>query len=161
MNKTRVTIIFLLILLITLLFLLWFEKPEEEPNIKKDMSDEEIEYFLSLTRGFVVSLGEDYFIMETIDTRQFEGTPEEEIMELEEDTYERINVKVNVTEETEFIDDTYTHYVDLPEEKEGLPAFDYVKEDHIIAVYVDIEEDSFVDEVTATYISWSYYPENG
>ena len=161
MDKTKITIVFLLILLVTLLFLFLAERPEEDPMIKEGMSEEEVEYFLSLARGFVISLGEDYFVMETMDTRQFEGMSEEEIMELDEDTYERIDVKVNITEETEFINDTDQHYIDLPEEKEGLSAFDYIKsEDQVIAVYVDIEEDFFEEEVTATYISWSYYPEN-
>ncbi len=159
--STKIIALIGVVLLAVLLLLLFLERTETELP-EEEMVDKEIEYFLSLKEGTVSSLGGDYFIMEAIDTRRFEEMSDEELMNLTIEDYDTVNIKVNVTEETVFVNETDYHFLEIPEEKEGLEAFDYIKntpeEEYIIAVYVDLDEETYEEDIVAIYVSWSYYP---
>lgn len=139
-----------------------------DPNqkLEKELTEEEkaIQYFLSLKEGIVVSVAEDYFVMDVfVLPKNFDSEEENEA--------ETIRVKVNITKETKFKDSNDIKFIEIPEEyQEGLASFNYIKniidEEYVISVYIDTREDisqqgiSEGQEITATYISWSCFPKD-
>ena len=176
-NKTIIIIIALAVLLLIIFSGILFINRKTLPTIdsdqkqEKELTEEEksIQHFLSLKGGIVFSVADDYFIMEMIvipeDFNPEDFNPEEE------NNLEKTKVKVRITDETEFVDSNDMQFVEIPEEyQEGLAPFNYIKniidEEYIISVYIDLEEDidqqGMVEgqEITATYISWSCFPED-
>jgi hypothetical protein len=167
MNKKKVIILsVVLVLLISLFFFLRKDstpiiEPEEQKTEKTEQEKFQ-EYFASLVNGRVVSVEEDHFVMEIAKISQENDLDR---FNLEERKIETIEVRVNVTDQTEFVDSNDVKFIEISQEyQEGLAQFNYIKNiaegNHVISVYVDVLGE-VIDggEVTAKYISWSCFPE--
>jgi hypothetical protein len=167
-NKKTFIISIALIVLLVAFFLFFFNQktlvPEVEEHQEEELSAEEefMKYFLSLVGGRVLTVGEDYFLMNVNVVKE---DKENELAETE-----TVSVKVKITDQTEFVDSNDFKFVEIPQEyQQGLSAFDYIKNiaegSYEIAVYIDILEDvsqegiADKEEVTAKYVSWSCFPE--
>ena len=165
MKKNLILIITALILLIFLA--IFFVKNGKEQLIiepEQELTEEEkaIQHFLSLVEGKVLSVTENGFVMEvSVVPENFD--PEQEL--------EKKEIKVNVTDQTEFVDHNDIKFVEIPlEHQEGLATFSYIKnltdKEYIISVFVETQEEfnkksiEENQEIIAKYISWSCYPED-
>jgi preprotein translocase subunit YajC len=149
-------ILAVLVLIVLIVFFVNKERKNQEIELKEKQEEvvvqDDVEYILSLPRGTVDSLGEDFFIVEL-------------------DPYGK-KIKVNVTEETQFaLHDSHIQLVSIPKEYETwLSKFHYIinltDEEYVIYLYFDVKEDLGenketgifdTEEVTATYVSWNHY----
>jgi hypothetical protein len=169
MNKKIVIVIALSVLVVLSLAFFFLRKepvlvvePEEEQEKEGKKTEQEKfqEYFVSLVNGKVVSVGENYFTIEIIEQEAGE-------VEMSQSEFKTRTIRINVTGQTEFVDANDVKFLEIPQEyQDGIAQFNYIKNvaegDYVLSAYVDLLEDVVSqDQATATYVSWSCYPEEG